>query len=294
MADRCRHPEGKARSLHVVISTDSIKVPVEHDLFSFGKSENYHVHQGFYRSLFPDRDSPDTDWLIQDLQDRFPAKTIIAAIREKAASIRRINPDCPKLPLWITGHSLGAAIGSILYAKLFAEDLGKDVELCDGYAFGTPMSSDATFVSSFQRASESGGRAQRLWRVINDDDFVTRVPPNINLVESQGGIGELGSAAVLLNGSLLDYSAVGYGLKYSAQANILPSGAIDVQTTCDIRSTVPVRSGIKAWITSSKLSALRVILQHSPRNYLFHMRLARSAMRDHDCDGRLHSAHSQT
>jgi len=63
-------------------------------------------------------------------------------------------------PVWITGHSLGAAL-----ATLAAHRYGAAQVL---YSFGSPLVGDAEFRNRF-RATH--------FRVVNNTDIVTRVPP---------------------------------------------------------------------------------------------------------------------
>lgn len=95
-------------------------------------------------------------------------------VRRIAADLKSTLPDRnAKIPLWITGHSLGAALASVLYSgfsfavspgmlrsRVYArlilipsfaaarylyesEDLGDDIELRDGFVYGCPRIGDA-------------------------------------------------------------------------------------------------------------------------------------------------------
>lgn len=69
--------------------------------------------------------------------------------------------------VWLTGHSLGAALATLAVAKLI--ERGEPV---DGlYTYGSPRCGDEDFSGGFQ------SQFTRAYRVINSDDIVTRVPP---------------------------------------------------------------------------------------------------------------------
>jgi triacylglycerol lipase len=65
-------------------------------------------------------------------------------------------------PVWFTGHSLGAAL-----ATLAADRYGKSRGL---YTFGSPRVGDIEFRTRFKTT---------YYRFVNDDDIVTRVPPEV-------------------------------------------------------------------------------------------------------------------
>lgn len=263
----------------------------------FVEHQKCYAHQGFYSSLFPARDSQDQTWLRKDLKDLYPTKAILKALIAKAREIKANKPTLDKVPLWLTGHSLGAAIAALLFAHLSTktEELQGLIELRDGYCFGTPMSTDHNFVKAFHQAMQYGGSStstthgtnashvpvRQFWRIIDDGDFVTRLPPNLNVVQSDGGVGSLTSIdpdKTTLNGTILDYSSIGYGIKYSSNST-LPSGLPipNFQIKCGLPA-VEVPGGLIDWLSNSKFSLLRIFLQHSPLQYQPNLRRARSAM----------------
>jgi len=70
--------------------------------------------------------------------------------------------------LWITGHSLGAAMAVIVAARFVAD--GRDIE--GVYPLGQPRVGDATFVKAFDEKLPN-----RCFRIVNHIDPVPRVPP---------------------------------------------------------------------------------------------------------------------
>jgi triacylglycerol lipase len=71
-------------------------------------------------------------------------------------------------PIWVTGHSLGAALATLAVARL----VNADKAVQGLYTFGSPRVGDRRFVESFD--AETRGR---VWRHVNDKDVVTRVAP---------------------------------------------------------------------------------------------------------------------
>lgn len=87
-----------------------------------------------------------------------------------------------KIPLWVCGHSLGAAVASLAYARFLhsEQDLGEDLQLRDCYTFGTPRVGNGDFASAFEGSLISPiDRGVILWRIINNLDVVCRVPPGL-------------------------------------------------------------------------------------------------------------------
>ncbi|RCH86567.1 hypothetical protein CU098_006254 [Rhizopus stolonifer] len=133
------------------------------------------AHEGFYSSLFPTH---------LDMDSRDPYYAIQSAIREKAIQLQKEsnNPSKP-VQLWVAGHSLGAAIGSLLFARWLKcpEDIAPFCELRDAYVIGTPAVGDNDFASMFASFSNLPlSRTCTLWRIINKSDVICRIPPGYN------------------------------------------------------------------------------------------------------------------
>jgi hypothetical protein len=132
------------------------------------------AHQGFYESIFPTHRDSGTD-------SRDPYYAIQSAIREKAAQIQKSRSK--PVPVWITGHSLGAAMGALLFARWLKcpEDIAPLCELHDAYVIGTPAVGDNDFASMFASYSNIPlDRSSTLWRIINKSDLICRIPPGYN------------------------------------------------------------------------------------------------------------------
>jgi hypothetical protein len=104
--------------------------------------------------------------------------------------LAEIQQRDPSKPIWLTGHSLGAAL-----ATLAAHKLGRDV-VSALYTFGSPAVGDSTFASELDVPT---------FRFVNNSDLIARLPPSLPLEDYQP-VGELhfidSSGAISLKGSL--------------------------------------------------------------------------------------------
>ncbi|CEP16589.1 hypothetical protein [Parasitella parasitica] len=131
------------------------------------------VHQGFYESLFSTSGFGD-----QDVRDPYGA--ILAAVQDKAEQIQNQLGTHEPVQLWVTGHSLGAALSSLLFARWLKcpSDLGRRLVLRDAYVIGTPAVGDSDFASTFaSHSNQPVTRASTLFRIINKSDIFSRLPP---------------------------------------------------------------------------------------------------------------------
>src|SRR5690606_5831117 len=101
-----------------------------------------HVHAGFYDSL---------SHIWRDLN-----RWVAEATRHRDKAI------------WVTGHSLGAALATLAVARWVEE--GKKISGL--YTFGQPRAGDETFARNFNFLFKPSA-----FRFVNNSDFVTRVPP---------------------------------------------------------------------------------------------------------------------
>ncbi|EGG06888.1 lipase class 3 [Melampsora larici-populina 98AG31] len=154
------------------------------------------AHEGFYDALFPAKNSGQK--LIEEIAG--------VAWRDNAK----------KTNLFIGGHSLGAGIASLLYARMLEspEDLGDKIVLRDAYTFGTPRVCDAKLASRFDyNLNRPVNRGRQLWRVANRSrsswvgDIVTHVPPGYADNRELRG--------ALQDASYFSYAAIGIRLRTS-------------------------------------------------------------------------------
>ena len=206
---------------------------------------------------------------------------------EKAAA----GKSCGKTYVWVTGHSLGAAIASLLYARLLVCDLDSSVELRDGYTYGTPMNTDIAFVEYYRDwmkhksphyPSPSLNAHRYNFRIINNEDVVTKVPPTPNLVLT-AGVGEVKQVGLLSQGSVLDYAGIGYGIKYLNTGD-LPRGIDQIDFVCNgLSPTVPSppATGLAALFQKferSRFNPIGGLTDHSTLAYQYNLALARAAI----------------
>lgn len=81
---------------------------------------------------------------------------------------RFISEQRGRRSLWVTGHSLGAALATLAVAKLRLE---KDEPVNGLYTFGQPRTGDGEFAKNFD--ADFGAQT---FRYVNNNDIVTRVP----------------------------------------------------------------------------------------------------------------------
>lgn len=91
--------------------------------------------------------------------------------------------------LLLTGHSLGGALATIA-----AAEFQNDFNISGIYTFGQPRVGKANF-----RTFVASNFGQRLFRIVNDDDVVARVPPGY---EHVGTLFHLGADGSLIEGAL--------------------------------------------------------------------------------------------
>lgn len=80
--------------------------------------------------------------------------------------------------LWVTGHSLGAALATLFVAKLRFEE---DKPVYGLYTFGQPRTGDRSFARAFDQDFQS-----LMFRFVNNTDVVPRVPPRAGLYSHVG------------------------------------------------------------------------------------------------------------
>jgi len=143
-----------------------------HWIKGFGK-----CHGGFLTKIFP----RSLEW-----GTRMPYNTIKEAIRLVAPQLLKGKPPGTQINVWTTGHSLGCALASLVYARQINEpgDFGRDVVIRDAYLFAAPILCDVESVCAFNNrmhhASEFHGPYPRtMWRVTNGCDIVATGLPHM-------------------------------------------------------------------------------------------------------------------
>jgi hypothetical protein len=122
------------------------------------------AHQGFFYSLFPSfsrlglRFSPHG---VPTRSSTFPVfskgadlQIMCASIRTKCEELKKkmnLSPNSQgKIPLYITGHSLGGALASLFYCRLRkGKDLDDVCDVRDTYVYGCPGVGDTDFAMGY-------------------------------------------------------------------------------------------------------------------------------------------------
>lgn len=158
------------------------------------------VHVGFWTALkqvWRDVDTPPMVWP-PDI-DRDAGKGFTDYLRE-FRNVRKPQP------VWITGHSLGGALATMATARLLGEGVLRVDDIGGIYTFGQPRVGDDQFAENYQPD-------ERHFRIVHDNDVVTRVPPE-SLKQAHGLAGMLidkysGRSETALQGSRFQYRHVG-------------------------------------------------------------------------------------
>lgn len=80
----------------------------------------------------------------------------------------RSSPDTTGKPLWFTGHSLGAALSTIMAASC----VNAGLSIAGHYNFRSPRVGDSSFTSFYNERC-----ASVTFRFVNNNDIVPRIPP---------------------------------------------------------------------------------------------------------------------
>ena len=93
-------------------------------------------------------------------------KGFINAYRSVEAEIKKSVAKLGEIPLYITGHSLGAALATVATQYLEADPVFRD-QIAACYTFGSPRVGNDQFDREFKSA---------IYRVVNTTDIVTVIP----------------------------------------------------------------------------------------------------------------------
>jgi triacylglycerol lipase len=116
-------------------------------------------------------------------------KALEAVSSEMAAAVREYRSK--DQPVFVTGHSLGAALAGLAVAAAGSER----VEIAGLYTYGMPRVGNKTFADRFMRK-----HGKRAYRIVNNNDIVTRVPPSIVGYKHVGMVKTLNASGKLESG----------------------------------------------------------------------------------------------
>ncbi|MBO1330884.1 hypothetical protein [Streptomyces sp. VRA16 Mangrove soil] len=134
-----------------------------------GDAEPYQVHAGFYRNMRATR------YLVLEALER--------AVRGESIDPEERGERSDGLEaLYITGHSLGAAMAALMAVTLVHEPRYAHIARClrAVYTFGQPMIGGPALAAACERATDGHGNhvlRDRLLRYIYDRDVVPALPP---------------------------------------------------------------------------------------------------------------------
>ncbi len=86
--------------------------------------------------------------------------------------VAELHDEKPR-PIWVTGHSLGAALATLACARLEMEEKRPVQGL---YLYGSPRVGDKVFAREYDRICKA-----KTFRFVNNNDAVTRVPVPLKL-----------------------------------------------------------------------------------------------------------------
>lgn len=96
--------------------------------------------------------------------------------------IRTVVKNSPKKPVFITGHSLGGALATILSYRMLTDASTAAVNLKGIYSYGSPRVGNQGFKNALERLAAKKGTA--LVRIRNGDDTVSMIPADIKGVSA--------------------------------------------------------------------------------------------------------------
>ncbi|CAG8479041.1 5590_t:CDS:10 [Acaulospora colombiana] len=251
--------------------TDFLFSRIDARSFVFGE-----IHGGFYNCLFPE-----DNYTTSRVFGSYPSRRIVEAVREKAREIAMADREddgddndaeekIRRVNVWVAGHSLGAALAQVFYARLVkTSDLGRYAVMRDAFVFAGPAVGDNNFFSGFNSyLNISFCENRTLWRVIDDNDIVPTLPP----MPSDPRIRQY-----LEKNDVFNYFHIGDAVKFY-QYDRKPESHRDIfgkikdvsQINRNIRSLVPRKSGGKNDYNVKMFGPLESLLPSPIRNHMPH------------------------
>lgn len=157
-------------------------------------------------------------------------------------------------PIFLTGHSLGAALGTLAAARILQD---ADLENCRPaalYTFGSPRVGDQDFGAALQGLFHC--------RIVNDKDLITTVPPALPI---------RGTATFHHVGQM-------HRLELDGQLHIFPPGVDDTETCGLVEGALNFIEGLKghlAGLRAFKIDPPETLRNHTPVNYTARLEHAR-------------------
>lgn len=121
-------------------------------------------------------------------------------------SVQTAVARAPGAPVFVTGHSMGAAL-----AVLASADLAIGGIVPQMYNFASPRTGDPAFATQFN------GKVPVHWRIANTEDIVTTVPLATARIDGAGTVKVTAIGLVLARIEGLEYQHVGDAVPFTAQ-----------------------------------------------------------------------------
>ncbi len=119
--------------------------------------------------------SPGWGYAHRGFVNSFQALDDVDAGRALTRRLRMLTKDDPNVGIWITGHSLGGALATLMTARLLdMKDQGIPLNVKGMVTFGSPMVGNEVFKARLEDAAKTHGVS--LVRFRNDQDRVTWAP----------------------------------------------------------------------------------------------------------------------
>lgn len=149
---------------------------VRYDLEAGAGDERYRVHAGFYRNVRATRFA-----VIEVLQQALRGEAISAGPAAPGAGPALL----PMERLFLTGHSLGAAMAALMTVMLRVKPIYAPIaeKLAATYTYGQPMIGTPEFARACSRATFGGHTTpleSMLFRYVYAADLVPQVPPRLS------------------------------------------------------------------------------------------------------------------
>jgi len=112
-------------------------------------------------------------------------KKLIGALDEALAELKKEDVPAKEKPkLYITGHSLGAAIAKSALVQLLLRRYDLNFASVEAYTFAPPTIGDPEYISMINELLNITGGEE--WLVINQYDYIPYLPPFINFTHGDG------------------------------------------------------------------------------------------------------------
>ncbi|KAF8324758.1 uncharacterized protein EI90DRAFT_3019392 [Cantharellus anzutake] len=150
-------------------------VPVDDFLPGFSQAV-----KGFKERIFPEDLREVEEDVVGGMR---PYETIRFALRALANYLARDLDQGEKINVWFTGHSLGCALATLVYARALnspSDFEGSPIIIRDAYLFAAPVCGDRETSLRFnQIIKQPGEHLKTMWRVTNDGDAIATLLPQL-------------------------------------------------------------------------------------------------------------------